>query len=98
MAKRKLLTRRDFIKAAGAGAVAMGSPDDLHPEVRARRVEGAEDPRLVALRTRFDKEWYDGFAKKWGEANGIQVTVDHIGLAESPRAPRPRSPRARATT
>ena len=31
---------------------------------------------------RFDKEWYDGYVQKWGEANGVKVTVDHINLAE----------------
>ena len=31
-----------------------------------------------------EQEWYDSFAKKWGEANGVNVTVDHINLAELP--------------
>ena len=85
MAKRKLLTRRDFIKAAGAGAVAMGvAPTIFIPKY----AHGASKELKILVWShfvpRFDKEWYDGFAKKWGEANGIQVTVDHIGLAEIP--------------
>lgn len=31
---------------------------------------------------RYDKDWFDGFAKKWGKAKGVEVTVDHINLAE----------------
>lgn len=26
--------------------------------------------------------WFDPFAEQWGEANGVDVTVDHINLAE----------------
>jgi multiple sugar transport system substrate-binding protein len=29
----------------------------------------------------YDK-WFDPFAKAWGEDNGVEVTVDHINLAE----------------
>ena len=28
--------------------------------------------------------WFDPFAQAWGEANGVDVTVDHIALAELP--------------
>ena len=85
MAKRNLLTRRDFIKAAGVGVVAAGvAPTIFIP----RYAHGASKELKILVWShfvpRFDKEWYDGFAKKWGEANGIHVTVDHIGLAEIP--------------
>jgi multiple sugar transport system substrate-binding protein len=26
--------------------------------------------------------WFDPFAEEWGRANGVEVTVDHINLAE----------------
>jgi len=29
----------------------------------------------------YDK-WFDPFAESWGEANGVEVTVDHISLSE----------------
>jgi len=85
MAKRKLLTRRDFIKAAGAGAAAMGvAPTIFIPKY----AHGASKELKILVWShfvpRFDKEWYDGYAKKWGEANGVKVTVDHINLAELP--------------
>jgi multiple sugar transport system substrate-binding protein len=30
--------------------------------------------------------WFDPFAKAWGDANGVDVSVDHIGLADLPAA------------
>lgn len=30
--------------------------------------------------------WFDPFAEQWGEANGVDVTVDHINIAELPAA------------
>ncbi|MEL6268604.1 MAG: hypothetical protein AAFR22_02250 [Chloroflexota bacterium] len=31
-------------------------------------------------------EWFDPWAQAWGEENGVQVTVDHVNLAEIPAA------------
>ena len=30
--------------------------------------------------------WFDPFAEQWGAANGVDVTVDHINIAELPAA------------
>lgn len=81
--KSSALTRRDFIKTAGAGALAMG----LGPAVVFPGKARAADKTLKILQwshfvPRYDKDWFDGFAKKWGEARGVEVTVDHINLAE----------------
>jgi multiple sugar transport system substrate-binding protein len=85
MAKRKLITRREFVKAAGLGVVAAGAAPTIFIPRQAR---GASKELKILVWShfvpRFDKDWYDGFAKKWGEANGINVTVDHINLAELP--------------
>jgi len=84
MAKHSLLTRRDFIKAAGIGAVAMGAPTIFLP----RQAHGTSKELKILVWShfvpRFDKEWYDGYVQKWGETNGVKVTVDHINLAEIP--------------
>jgi multiple sugar transport system substrate-binding protein len=85
MAKRGCMTRREFVKAAGLGVVAAGvAPSIFVP----KQAKGAAQELKILVWShfvpRFDKEWYDGFAKKWGEANGVTVTVDHIGLAEIP--------------
>jgi len=85
MAKRSLLTRRDFIKAAGIGAVTMGvAPTIFIP----RQAHGASKELKILewshFVPRYDKEWYDDYAQKWGATNGVKVTVDHINLAEIP--------------
>jgi multiple sugar transport system substrate-binding protein len=73
------------MKAAGLGVVAAGvAPTIFIP----RQAQGAsKELKLLEWShfvPRFDKEWYDGYVQKWGEANGVKVTVDHINLAEIP--------------
>jgi multiple sugar transport system substrate-binding protein len=29
-----------------------------------------------------DDKWFDEFARAWGEANGVQVVVDHINIGD----------------
>src|SRR5512135_216081 len=84
-AGRKGLTRREFVKTAGLGAIAAGVAPALLLPGRSRAA-GKELKILVWSHfvPRFDKEWFDKFAKQWGEANGVAVTVDHIGLADIP--------------
>ncbi len=31
-------------------------------------------------------DWFDGFAKEWGDQVGVNVTVDHIGVGDVPAA------------
>ena len=78
---RKGLTRRTFVKVAGAGAAAGLAASALPRAARAQ-------PRTLKIMQwthfvpAFDK-WFDGvFCKEWGEKNGTQVTVDHINLTE----------------
>ncbi len=83
--RKKGITRREFVKASAFGAVAMG----VAPEIFIPRQSGAASKELKILVwshfvPRFDKEWYDNYAKNWGKNNGVNVTVDHIGLAEIP--------------
>ncbi|MGE5662924.1 MAG: ABC transporter substrate-binding protein [Deltaproteobacteria bacterium] len=84
-AGKKGLTRREFVKAAGVGAVAAGVAPALLLPGRSQAA-GKELKILVWSHfvPRFDKEWFDKYAKSWGDANGVTVTVDHIGLAEIP--------------
>src|SRR5574337_589774 len=68
--------RRRILQAGGlAGLAAIGAP--LFP-LRAL----AADKTLKILQwshfvPSYDK-WFDAFAKAWGEAHGVQVTVDQI--------------------
>ena len=82
---RKGMTRREFVKAAGIGTLAMGvAPVIIIP---GRSYAAGKELKILVWShfvPKFDKEWYDNYAKKWGEKNGVNVTVDHIGLAEIP--------------
>lgn len=83
--KRGSISRREFLKAAGIGTLAAG----IAPQVVLPRggYAAAKDLKILVWShfvPRFDKEWFDNFAKGWGQANGVNVTVDHIGLAEIP--------------
>src|SRR4030065_811937 len=83
--KQGLMSRRDFIRAAGVGTLAAGiAPQIILP---GRGYGAGKALKLLVWShfvPRFDKEWFDGYAKNWGQANGVNVTVDHIGLAEIP--------------
>jgi multiple sugar transport system substrate-binding protein len=80
--KRQLISRRDFLKAAGVGAVAAGAGFDIFIPRRSR----AAAKTLKILQWNhfvpgYDK-WFNGtYVKEWGAKNGIEVTVDNIGLA-----------------
>ncbi len=82
---KKGITRREFVKAAGIGTIAMGvAPSIILP---GRSYAAGKELKILVWShfvPRFDKEWYDNYAKSWGQANGVNVTVDHIGLAEIP--------------
>ena len=74
------ISRRSFLAAGGALGVAAA----VGPWVitRAR----AQEKTLKILQwshfvPSYDT-WFDAFAKKWGDENGIQVSVDHINIAD----------------
>ncbi|HWR59730.1 MAG TPA: extracellular solute-binding protein, partial [Thermodesulfovibrionales bacterium] len=84
-ARKKGMTRREFVKTAAFSTIAMGvAPSIFIPR---QSSAAARDLKILVWShfvPRFDKEWFDNFAKNWGKANDVNVTVDHIGLAEIP--------------
>lgn len=74
-------TRRQVIKAGAlAGLAGLAAP--LIPMRSAR----AADKTLKILQwshfvPSYDT-WFDAFAKAWGEANGVEVIVDHINIGD----------------
>ncbi|HEX5855932.1 MAG TPA: carbohydrate ABC transporter substrate-binding protein, partial [Thermoanaerobaculia bacterium] len=74
------LTRRTFVKAAGA-ALAAGTL----PVSCARRAARKKTLRIIQWShyvPRYDR-WFDGaFTKEWGAKNGIEVVVDHVSATE----------------
>lgn len=88
------LTRREVLKAIGsAGALAAVGPafNPAHaPFHRFTRPQTQLTGELKILQwshfvPQYDR-WFDPFARYWGEVNGVNVTVDHINLADIPAA------------
>ncbi len=80
--KRGTITRRDFIRAAGAGALAAGlGPAIIIPG----RAHAAKKTLKIAQWVHFVPaydEWFNKtYIKEWGEKNDTEVIVDNIGLA-----------------
>ncbi len=85
MTKNKL-SRRDFLKVTGAGALAagVGGPYFLFPERAAAQQKTLTILQWSHFVPAYDV-WFDNtFAKQWGEKHNTKVTVDHITLTELP--------------
>ncbi|MDE3191099.1 MAG: carbohydrate ABC transporter substrate-binding protein [Acidobacteriota bacterium] len=85
MSEEKRLNRRELLKKAGAGAAAVGAAGAGAPFAFAgpHKYKGRWLSGNLSLITwvhfvpSYDA-WFDPWAKAWGEANDVQVTVDHI--------------------
>jgi len=79
------VSRRDFIKFAGAGTVAVGlGPAFLFPERAAAQQKTLKIIQWSHFVPAYD-EWFDKtFCKQWGEKHNTAVTVDHINLVDLP--------------
>ena len=78
MTKRKGLDRREFVTTAGTAALAAA----LGPTILIRR---AQKTLKIIQWSHFVPTydvWFDKYAKDWGTAKGVEVTVDHIALAD----------------
>jgi multiple sugar transport system substrate-binding protein len=78
----KSVSRRDFIKAAGAAALAAGVGSNILVPGRA----SAQQRTLKILQWNhfvpgYDKWFNNEYIKEWGEKNDTKVIVDNIGLA-----------------
>ena len=79
--RRGEMTRREFIKVVGTGALGVGVAGAIPRAARAQE----KTLRIIQWShfvPGYDK-WFDGkFTKEWGEKNGTKVTVDHISIGE----------------
>jgi multiple sugar transport system substrate-binding protein len=79
------LTRRELLKKAGAGAAAVGVAGTAAPfsfagplKYKGRWLSGNLNViTWVHFVPSYDA-WLDPWAKAWGQANDVQVTIDHI--------------------
>ncbi len=86
------LSRRDVLKGTGAlglaaalGASPRRSTYAQNATPPTRNIQGTQ--LKILLWQHFvpaHDEWFDGFVKEWGTANGVEVTVDHINTADVP--------------
>jgi len=79
---RARVSRREFMKATGAGALAAGLGANIIIPGRARAAKKTlKILQWVHFVPAYD-EWFNKkYAKEWGEKNDTEVTVDNIGLA-----------------
>src|SRR5256886_7170245 len=78
MAQRKRIDRREFVAATTGAAVAAA----LGPTIRIRRPQKTLKILQWSHFVPSYDVWFDKYAKDWGTAKGIDVTVDHISLAD----------------
>ena len=74
------LTRREFVKAAGIGALAAaGIGSGLPARAQGKTLKITQWSHFVPA---YDT-WFDGvFCKQWGQKHNTQVVVDHIAIGE----------------
>ena len=84
MAERQF-TRRDFLKRAGAGAVAIGAAGAGAPfsfagpmKYTGRWLSGSLSLLTWVHFVPSYDAWLDPWAQQWGQKNDVQVTVEHI--------------------
>ena len=79
------VSRRGFIKAAGAGVAGASLLTMLDARQAPAQIKGTNLRILVWSHfvPAYDT-WFDDFSKKWGEKNGVKVRVDHIPHLELP--------------
>ena len=85
-------SRRDVLRGAGVAGLGLalggGRFKDGYAKVQTpptRNIQGTE--LKILLWQHFvpvHDEWFDGFVQEWGQANGVEVTVDHINTADVP--------------
>jgi multiple sugar transport system substrate-binding protein len=80
-------TRRKLLLSAGAGAAAFGlGATDWAPFIQRGALAADKTLRIIQWShfVPVYDAWFDKFAKDWGQANGVAVTIDHIPHLEIP--------------
>src|SRR2546430_12138514 len=78
MTKRMSIDRREFVTTTAGAAVAA----TLGPTIHIRRPEKTLKILQWSHFVPSYDVWFDKYAKDWGTAKGVEVTVDHIALAD----------------
>ncbi|HKC40323.1 MAG TPA: twin-arginine translocation signal domain-containing protein, partial [Gemmatimonadales bacterium] len=78
MAKRKGMDRRQFVRTTGVAAAATVLGPTIWIKRQQKTLKIIQWSHFVPA---YDA-WFDKYAKDWGTAKGVEVTVDHISLAD----------------
>ena len=78
MAKRKGMDRRQFVRTTGAAAAATVLGPTIWVKRQQKTLRIIQWSHFVPA---YDA-WFDKYAKDWGTAKDVEVTVDHISLAD----------------
>lgn len=82
--KREGVSRRDFIKIAGAGGIAAGAlgPAFLFPERAAAQQKTLKILQWSHFVPAWDTWFNSTYTKEWGQKNNTNVVVDNINLVD----------------
>src|SRR5258706_7812531 len=78
MTRRKGMDRRQFVTTTGAAAAAVA----LGPTILIKRPQKTLKIMQWSHFVPAYDTWFDQYAKTWGTQKGVEVTVDHIALAD----------------
>src|SRR6267142_2491690 len=78
MAKRKGMDRRQFVRTTGSATAAAVLGPTIWIKRQQKTLKIIQWSHFVPA---YDA-WFDKYAKDWGTAKGVEVTVDHIALAD----------------
>src|SRR6266513_683555 len=78
MTRRKGMDRREFVTTAGAAAAVVALGPTILMQRPQKTLKIIQWSHFVPA---YDA-WFDQYAKTWGATKGIEVTVDHIALAD----------------
>src|SRR5256712_479502 len=78
MTKRKEINRREFVTTTTGAAVAAALGPTIWVKQQQKTLKIIQWSHCV----RSSDAWFDRYARDWGTARGVEVTVDHIALAD----------------